>query len=297
MWFSLLASLVSGIVAWLLMASDLKLVSRLIFDAEKIANGEKVTISNTKGRNELQQLARALDQMVSRLQDSKDQMQHFLSDASHELRTPLTVIRGYLEILSKHQALDSEQINRAVERAQSSTLRMQKLIADLLTLAELGEFPEITREPLRFDSIYTDMVSDLKANQPDRPIEVIDGQQTSFEASRELITQFFSNAFANVRSHTPSKAKLRITIMQTESGVQMDLDDAGPGIASLTLDSSRTVFKRFDEARSGGGESSGLGLSIMAKTIELHGGEMQLSRSELGGLRVSAFLPAKYSHG
>ena len=174
---------------------------------------------------------------------------------------------------------------------------MQKLIADLLTLAELGEFPEITREPLRFDSIYTEMVSDLKANQPDRPIEVIDGQQTSFEASRELITQFFSNAFANVLSHTPSKAKLRITIMQTESGVQMDFDDAGPGIASLTLEGSRTVFKRFDEARSGGGESSGLGLSIMAKTIELHSGEMQLSRSELGGLRVSAFLPAKYSHG
>jgi signal transduction histidine kinase len=285
------ASMFTGLVAWLLMARDLKLITQLIEDAKSIAGGKSVTITKAKGSRELGELSGALSEMVQQLQDSKNQMQTFLSDASHELRTPLTVIRGYLEILAK--GVDSEQASRAVDRAQNSAMRMQKLITDLLTLAELGELPDIHREPLRFSDIYGEMVEDLKNAQPKRKITLQDSQSTDFEASRELITQFFANAFANLRAHTAATAKLRISVVQTPVGVQLDFEDAGPGIPTLTEENSQTVFKRFDENRVGGSQSSGLGLSIMAKVIELHGGELRLSRSELGGLRVSAFLPAE----
>ena len=289
--FAAAASVFAGLTAWLLMARDLKLITQLIEDAKSIARGDSVTITKAKGSRELGELSGALSEMVQQLQDSKNQMQTFLSDASHELRTPLTVIRGYLEILAK--GVDSEQASRAVDRAQNSAMRMQKLITDLLTLAELGELPEIKREPLRFSDIYGEMVEDLKNAQPKRKIILQDSQSTDFEASRELITQFFANAFANLRAHTAATVKLRISVVQTPVGVQLDFEDAGPGIPTLTEENSQTVFKRFDENRVGGSQSSGLGLSIMAKVIELHGGELRLLRSELGGLRVSAFLPAE----
>jgi signal transduction histidine kinase len=288
---SLLAALASAVAVWLLMARDLSFVLQLIRDAKEIAGGKRTTISNRKASKELGELSVALSEMVNRLRESKEQLQDFLSDASHELRTPVTVIRGYLEILAKEKDLDSEQAKRAIDRAQDSTLKMQALIADLLRLAELGELPEIQTEAVWLSDIYKGLLEDFQRVQPNRVVEVNDKQTSMVRVSKDMLDQFFSNAFSNLMAHTPEDAAVRIGISQSIAGMQIEIDDAGPGIDEISDGRALKAFKRFDENRTKSKNGSGLGLSIMAKIIDLHQGQMTLSRSDLGGLRVSVFLP------
>jgi signal transduction histidine kinase len=288
---SLLAALASAVAVWLLMARDLSFVLQLIRDAKEIAGGKRTTISNRKASKELGELSVALSEMVNRLRESKEQLQDFLSDASHELRTPVTVIRGYLEILAKEKDLDSEQAKRAIDRAQDSTLKMQALIADLLRLAELGELPEIQTEAVWLSDIYKGLLDDFQRVQPNRVVEVNDKQTSMVRVSKDMLDQFFSNAFSNLMAHTPEDAAVRIGISQSIAGMQIEIDDAGPGINGIGDGTALKAFKRFDENRTKSKNGSGLGLSIMAKIIDLHQGQMTLSRSDLGGLRVSVFLP------
>jgi K+-sensing histidine kinase KdpD len=218
-------------------------------------------------------------------------MQEFLGDASHELRTPLTVIRGYLELLEKKSEISSEQSVKAISRAHQESLRMQAIISDILLLAELGEKPSQKIEKLNLEEIFEPLVEDLKIQEPKRNVEMISNQHTEFFGARELLVRFLQNALTNIQRYTPSDAQVKVSIVQSPVGLEINIDDSGPGIAGLSESGEVTAFKRFDDSRSRGSGGSGLGLSIMAKIIENHGGEMRLTRSALGGLRVSAFIP------
>jgi K+-sensing histidine kinase KdpD len=86
-----------------------------------------------------------------------------------------------------------------------------------------------------------------------------------------------------------------VTVNQSVAGVQLDIEDAGQGMAKLEDGKSMTEFERFDREHAQKPGSSGLGLSIMSKIVEFHGGQMQLRRSSLGGVCISAFFPKEFS--
>lgn len=286
------ASSMAWLLSRLLLAKDLRMIRKLIGNAEQIAAGTESVIASPNGSSELNDLAVALKTMVTKLQDSQSQLQSFLSDASHELRTPLTVIRGYLEMLSSATDLNTDQARKAIARSQSSSLRMQNLINDLLLLAELGEKPKLVLKPSLLSELLRETIEDFRFTQPERQIEIIDEQINKVAVSQDLMIQFAANALANIRLHTPADVAVRIRISQDHLGTFLDFDDAGPGIPNLNGTSVRTEFSRYDTNRSADKESTGLGLSIMAKIIDLHRGQMRLSRSDLGGLKVLAFLPS-----
>ena len=289
-----IAALTSGfasLVSWFLLRSDLRNIKRLIRAAGKLANGEKVNFENTKGSSEIVDLSNSLTQMVTKLQDLNRQMQEFLGDASHELKTPLTVIRGYLEILGNRNAADPQQIERAIQSAHKEALRMQDLISDILTLAELGEIRESTKSPLNFENIFNEVFTDLESQQPQRPILINTNQHSDFIGSKDLLIRYMRNVISNIIRYTPEDAEVVLNIVQTPVGFDLIVDDAGPGITDLKPNEKIVAFNRFDDSRSRNSGGTGLGLSIMSKIIENHGGALELSKSRLGGLRVSAFLP------
>ena len=291
----LLASIVAtfGIfISWVILRNDLKSIKRLTADARKIASGNLAELEKLSGSSELVELSTSLTELINKLQSSNQKMQEFLGDASHELRTPLTVIRGYLELLEKKSEISSEQSVKAISRAHQESLRMQAIISDILLLAELGEERSQTIENLNLKEIFEPLVEDLKIQEPKRNVEMISNQHTEFFGARELLVRFLQNALTNIQRYTPSDAQVRVSIVQSPVGLEINIDDSGPGIAGLSESGEVTAFKRFDDSRSRGSGGSGLGLSIMAKIIENHGGEMRLTRGALGGLRVSAFIPA-----
>ena len=288
---SSLAAALGILISWLTLKTDLKNLKSLTSDAQRIASGDLAELAQLKGSSEIQKLSAALAQLIDQLQASNLQMQEFLGDASHELRTPLTVIRGYLEMLQTSKQITSEQVERAIERAHKESLRMQAIISDILLLAELGEEREPAFAPMNFEQVLAPTLSDIRAQNSERQVEVISNQQNPFIGSSELFERFFQNAFSNIKRYTPADADVKVNVVQSPVGFELNIDDAGPGIAGLGAGQQITAFKRFDESRSREVGGSGLGLSIMAKIVEKHGGEMRLSRSSLGGLRISVFLP------
>lgn len=286
-----LTILLAQAIAWLMLFKDVRMVKNLSNNAKEVAAGKVVLFSNENGSQELNELANSLQVMVAKLQNSKSDMQNFLWDISHELKTPLTVMRGYLDILANQDEIRSEQTMKALDRTQSSVLRMQTLVEDLLLLAELGERNEAKFEPVIVADLLQKWKDDFSALEPERPVEFINNQLTPLSASPELLDQFFTNAFSNVRAHTKSTDELRVSVNQSAAGVQIDIEDAGPGMKKLESGHVVTTFERFDIDHTQKPGSSGLGLSIMDKIVELHGGQLQLSKSDLGGVCVSAFFP------
>ena len=143
--FLAIALLIAFLATRLLTRPHIRKIERLASRAREIANGrtwsEEVIES---GNSEVDDLSKALNQMVGYLQSALDgerrnskKMQEFIGDASHELRTPLTVIKGYIELLARSESLEPAARQRAIERLGSEILRMERLITDLLLL-EIG---------------------------------------------------------------------------------------------------------------------------------------------------------------
>jgi two-component system OmpR family sensor kinase len=298
-WSSVFLSLLLGILAaaiatllsrWLL-ARDLAHIHTLTRAAHSISKGEEADLRGAGTSIEIAELSRALETMVQRLQKSKDEMQDFLSDASHELRTPLTVIRGYLELLQADQQSSQEKVQGAVSRAHREALRMQTLINDILTLAELGQLPAIEIVEVNLTQLIQDRIIDSRNLEPKREIKFICTDSVKVKGSPELLTQLITNIFGNIRSHTPTDSEVRVEVKATYEFVTIQVDDSGPGLKDLVSGQVLTEFRRFDATRSRVSGGSGLGLSIMARIVELHQGKLEVGKSSLGGLRVSVKFP------
>lgn len=289
---SSLAAALGILISWLTLRTDLKNLKTITSDAQRIASGNLAELAQLNGSKEIQNLSAALSELIKQLQASNSRMQVFLGDASHELRTPLTVIRGYLEMLQTSNEITSEQGERAVERAHQEAIRMQSMISDILLLAELGEARDEPFAQISLEEIFQAPIDDLAIQNPSRDIEVISNQHSPFVGSDELLIRFMQNALSNIRRYTPEDTQVKVSIVQSPVGFEINIDDSGPGIPGLSDGGQITAFRRFDDSRSRGSGGSGLGLSIMSKIIEKHGGEMRLAKSSLGGLRVSVFLPS-----
>lgn len=286
-----LACAAGTLLSWLILRKDMANIAKLTDSAERIASGELSELEPVSGSEEFKNLSQSLSSLVTQLQSLNNQMQEFLGDASHELKTPLTVIRGYLEMLKQADSLSADQAKRAIERAHEESLRMQQIISDILLLAELGEERAPNFETVNLEALFEPHVADLQRLNPGRSVTLITNQHKDLIASRELLERYVQNVFSNIERYTPDNAEVVIQIAQTPVGVDITVDDAGPGISGLTPETPIVAFTRFDGARSRGTGGTGLGLSIMSKIAERHGGKMELTPSRLGGLRVSVFLP------
>ena len=232
-----------------------------------------------------------LNEVVNSLQKNQENMREFLGDASHELRTPLTVIKGYVEILSKNQAVDPDKISEYYNRVGHEIERMQTLINDLLLIAELEDQSSSNPEIINFSREVSHMVNDLVALQPTRPIETNVEPGILVNLSHNYAQQMLANIFANLRRHTPDNAKTQISLTSKGNKALLVVSDAGPGLPDEVYQNGIQYFQRFDRSRSRESGGSGLGMTIMKRIIESTNGSIQLRKSELGGLEIEISLP------
>ena len=214
-----------------------------------------------------------------------------LGDASHELRTPLTVIKGYVEMLSNGQELETEQKERAFLRLNSEIGRMEKLISDLLLLARLGDETEEPFELVDLSDIVTGAAEDLQALDAERPVTVAIVDGIFVNGSAALLNQLVANSVANIRRHTSSDVPVNISLSAEDDVAVLVVEDGGPGLSDEAYEAGIQHFQRFDPSRSRASGGSGLGMSIMGAIVRRHNGFITIGRSRLGGLRIEAHLP------
>ncbi len=294
----LIAAAMVALVYWMI-RRELRPVARLTHDARAIAGGNlNVTLSKESGRNEIAQLTESLTTMVNSLRDavkittrSEVRMREFLGDASHELRTPLTVIRGYIDILNSGNELSQETHDRAMNRLTSESLRMSRIIDDLLLLAELDEVNHDKVDVVDLSAIVADHVQDLIAQQPQRRVSSTVATDVRVQGNRELVERILSNLMSNIARHTNADADVGVALVEQEGIAILIVDDAGPGLSTEMYARSSDGFQRFDRAHSQSGGGFGLGLSILSSIVQRHGGVLTMSQSPLGGLRTSVTIP------
>jgi two-component system phosphate regulon sensor histidine kinase PhoR len=204
--------------------------------------------------------------------------QDFVANVSHELRTPLTSLRGYAETLLDGGLEDAEHRERFVRIIRDQAVRLQELVDDLLSLAELERAGAPLRRT-RFDlrALAAEQIAAFRAPAARAGLALAlgPGEAVEVEADRARLSQVIANLLDNAVKYTESGG---VTVSAGHEGGRAwcEVRDTGPGIPA---DDQPRVFERFyrvDKARSREQGGTGLGLSIVKHILALHGGEVSL---------------------
>ncbi len=216
--------------------------------------------------------------------------QDFVANVSHELRTPLTSLRGYAETLLDGGLEDEKHREGFVRVIRDQAERLQALVDDLLSLAEL-ERPEagLRLEPLDLRALVARQCGMVRsiAERAGLTLSWQGGGPLELNADRARVEQVLANLLDNAIKYT-EQGTIDVRTGESDDSVWCEVEDTGAGIP---LEDQARVFERFyrvDKARAREKGGTGLGLSIVKHIVALHGGEVSLRRL-LGVGRVFLF--------
>jgi two-component system phosphate regulon sensor histidine kinase PhoR len=200
----------------------------------------------------------------------------FVANVSHELRTPLTAIRGYAEALADATPEESRAFLEIITR---HTLRMERLVRDLLRLARIEAGQEtVERVPCSVDALLTAVETDLApllASKRATIARAIDGDAATVPGDPVKLQDVLRNLIENAVNHSPAGGRVTVSAARAGARLRLRVADDGPGIPPADLDRVFERFYRVDKARTRDGHDpggTGLGLSIVRHLIGLHGG-------------------------
>ena len=245
-------TLIVALAGSVMVRSSLAPLKRVACTAERVASqplargevsiDERVPEADLASSLEVGQVGSALNTLLGHVegalaarQRSETQVRQFVADASHELRTPLASIRGYTELIAREgadAALPEEAVH-ALDRVHSESLRMTRLVEDLLLLARLDAGRELRRDEVDLVGILLDAVSDAHAAGPDHvwdlslavldpPAGLSEDELEDFEPEPPLVLgdearlrQVLVNLLANARVHTPAGSHVSVTLTRS----------------------------------------------------------------------------------
>lgn len=303
----LLSVLLGAVVAYILSARTLLPLLRVQKAAENI-NSQSLSsrVPEPTQQDEVQGLARAINRMLERLEQSFEAQRRFTSDASHELRTPVTAIKGHAGYLLRRTELTKDQ-REGLTIIHSEAERLSNMAQSLLDLARSdGGVMQLQLGPVFSSMLLGDIARELQpiAQAQQAKLEVL-GPDEVFEADSDRLKQVLINLVSNALKAGASLVQLRSASAarpaeapaegsergQGEDGVLLSVEDNGPGIAPQHLERLFDRFYRVEESRSRDQGGAGLGLAIARSIVDAHGGRIWFE-SELGqGTRVQVWLP------
>ncbi len=279
--------LLVGGTTWVVATRALAPVERIRREVEGIT-GDRLDrrVPEPRSRDEIHRLALTMNQMLGRLEDSRDRQQQFVADASHELRSPLASIRQTAEVARAHPgALPEGELADAV---LEESLRMQRLVEQLLLLtrADEGAVGHATRD------VDLDDLALAEARRVTRTGLDIDSSGVTagrVRGDQTALAQVVRNLVDNAARH--ADRAMAVAVREAGGSVELVVEDDGPGVPE---EERQRVFERFvrlDEARARDAGGSGLGLAIVKEIVTAHGGQVEISTAGLGGARFVVRLP------
>lgn len=263
---------------------------------------EPVAIPEPRGRGTLSVLVReygeglklVLSQDVTARERSDAMRRDFVANVSHEIRTPLTVLSGFIETMSSLPLTEVER-RRVLSLMGQQTQRMQTLVSDLLTLAQLEGGPRPPSD--RWVSVgkllnqaHADAVA-LSMGRHQFSVSEADGAQLAGTES-ELMSAIVNLATNAVR-YTPEGGRISLAWRVRDDGSgEVTVTDTGIGVAREHIPRLTERFYRVDGSRSRETGGTGLGLSIVKHVVQRHGGELDVQSEPGKGSSFSLIFPA-----
>ena len=234
-----------------------------------------------------------LTQDVTERERSEAMRRDFVANVSHEIRTPLTVLAGFVETMSALPLGESER-NRILHLMQQQTERMQTLVADLLTLAQLEGSPRPA--PDRWAAVEVLMAqveADARALSGGRhSLSFAVERPAQLAGHPDEIASALANLVTNAIRYTPEGGSIDVSWrVRPDGSGQFEVSDTGFGIEREHLPRLTERFYRVDGSRSRETGGTGLGLSIVKHVVQRHGGELDIHSDPGKGSRFRLVFP------
>ncbi len=293
LWATLGAVALALLLGALLTRSLLRPISALTLATRALAQGGRGAQITVHGRDELAALSMAFNTMSHDLARAENARRQMTADIAHDLRTPLTVLGGYIE--SMHEGVLAATPERFAVM-QSEVSQLSRLVDDLMTLAraDAGEI-KLNRQPVAVEGLLTRIAAAHAVSASRKEVSIEQQvapalQPISIDEAR--ITQVLGNLLSNALRHTPAGGRIVLGAAPHARGICLSVSDSGEGISADDLPFIFERFYRSDEARSGDGAESGLGLAIAKSLIAAHGGEISVTSAPGAGAYFEIKLPA-----
>ena len=293
----LLALVITFVASRLLARSITRPVRALGAATRRIAEGrleQRVDPSVTRRPDELGTLARDFDVMAERLRALLAARQQLLRDVSHELRSPLARMRVAVGLV-RH---DGGEASPELERIETEIERLDRLIGQVLQLARLDAHSEDPEENVDLLAVIEDIVRDAEFEGRPRDVAVRVTEAPESAVVRGHATWLASaieNVVRNAVRYSEPATAVDVALEVSSSDVVVRVADRGPGVPQTELERIFEPFHRVAESRGRDSGGDGIGLAIVARVLELHGGRATAALRPGGGLVVSLRLPRRSS--
>jgi len=293
------ALFVAAVASWWLSRIALAPLTRLAGVAREIDVSTLARRLPTRGaQDELDDVARAFNETLHRLEHSVGEMRQFSTALAHELRTPLSALRGEIELSLRGAATDEQ---RRVLASQIEELdKLKRLIDHLLTLAraEAGQIP-LTFSAVNVSELAASLVDQLEPVAQARTIDLRCERSGAVMVDGDAgwLQRLLLNLLDNAMKFTPEGGRVVLRVAQEDGRARIDVRDTGIGMSAEDAGHAFDRFFQADPSRSAPHEGVGLGLSLVKWIVERHHGTIAVD-SRLGeGSTFTVTLPVLERRG
>jgi len=287
-WMLAIFSLLCWVLA-LQLTSPLRRMQKTI---ERFGHGDFTARVNSRRRDELGNLGRAVDQMAERIEGLLDSQRRLLQDISHELRSPLARLSVAVEL-----ARGGGDPEVAYQRIEREADRLNTLVGELIQVTRAEGDPEgLSTEPVRVDELMGVIVSDVRIEAERRQVRLeFSADAAEMEGNPELMRRAIENVVRNAIRYSPPNGRVEISLRAisphgADSRLRIQVRDFGAGVPEDALAHIFDPFYRVEKDRGRNSGGVGLGLAIARRAVELHHGSLRAVNMH-PGLEVTMEFP------
>jgi signal transduction histidine kinase len=249
-------------------------------------------VPSTRSNDEIGHLARTLNHMLDRIENSVHQLHTITDSLAHDLRSPLTAIRGKLETaLSNDVRLDqAEPIVSAIDELD----RLNEFLNTSLDVAEArADALRLTQVEIDLDELLRSMIDLYEPCMSDKglSVQIRSAGPVAVRADSALLHRVIANLLDNELKHLPASCTVWLSLHAESGMVTLTIEDNGPG---FDVDVHRHLFEQRVKGRESRGY--GLGLAFVEAVVRVHGGDVKASNRFEGGARLMMSLPVWKTH-
>src|SRR6478672_10801600 len=266
--------------------------------SELTVDGSQIELHAVATRNEAGDITGALVLFhdITELKKMDQVRRDFVANVSHELRTPLSILRGYIETLLDSPETSRAELSRILKVMERHSKRLDLLVDDLLTLAQLeSSNPNLQLGDIALSSFFRELIRDwekkLATKRLNAVVDVPEGLP-AIRADRARLQEALYNLLDNAVKYSRENGEIRLIARQRDEEMVLSVSDDGVGIAGDELPRIFERFYRVDKARSHDSvRGTGLGLAIVKHIAQLHGGRVEAESELENGTTIRVVLP------
>lgn len=257
----------------------------------QLGSGDLGAYANIQGNDAIGQVAATFNGMTAHIRRLIEAQREMTRAVSHELRTPVARLRFGLEMLADIESADERRTK--LNALDNDIEQLDQLIDEILTYARLEQgTPNIEFKPINVADMCQQLVDELETIRGNIRISVESANPAlEVEAEERYLHRILQNLVTNALRYARTGIVMRIAVQ--DDSVIIDVDDDGAGIPEHERERVFKPFARLDKSRHRDSGGYGLGLSIVKRIVDWHGGDIQVAESQQGGARFRVILPCQ----